>query len=314
LFDKKQFSSINHFHIRNLHSLFIKKETILASETHIVPKGIKRCRLQNYAISIFLLANTKSAFKKAVKKQYVKVNGNIVDSSAFIEQGDNIQLTIPEKDRDKKKLIFPLKVIYEDEYLAVVHKPAGILVSGNNFKTIANALAQNLKRSNQEDSTLAQTVHRLDYATTGLLLVGKTSSSIRELNLLFKNKEIDKKYYAICIGQLNREGTISTDIDNKPSLSHFKLLNTVASARFKHLSLLELNPKTGRRHQLRKHLFSIGNPILGDKDYGIEKLILNGKGLYLHAHSLNFIHPITKKPLCIVDDIPDRFRKIFPEM
>jgi 23S rRNA pseudouridine1911/1915/1917 synthase len=217
-----------------------------------------------------------------------------------------------EEDGRKEKLVFPLSVLFEDDHLAVIHKPAGILVSGNSFKTIANALAQNIQRSKLSDATKPQPVHRLDYATTGILLVGKTCSSIRALNRLFEAKEIKKTYYAIAIGQMNHQGRITSEIDGKKSLSDYQLCESVSSKRFGKLNLVELKPLTGRRHQLRKHLSSIGNPILGDKEYGIENLVLNGKGLYLHAYSLSFIHPFTKTNVFFKDEFLQRFKKIFP--
>ena len=207
-----------------------------------------------------------------------------------------------------------LDVLFEDDHLAVIHKPAGILVSGNRFKTIANALAQNIKRSSLTDATIPQPVHRLDYATTGILLVGKTSSSIRALNKMFENKEVQKTYYAVSIGEMNDRGEITSEIDGKRSQSNYTLKASVPSKKFGKLNLVQLNPQTGRRHQLRIHLSSIGNPILGDKQYGIENLILNGKGLYLHAYSLEFIHPFTTKKIYLKDELPQRFKKLFPQL
>ena len=193
----------------------------------------------------------------------------------------------------------------------MIHKPAGILVSGNSFKTIANALSQNIQRSNLPDATKPQPVHRLDYATTGILLIGKTSSSVHILNSMFEDKKVEKTYYAVTIGDMNHQGKITSDIDDKKSQSDYKLLESVSSKRFGKLNLVKLKPQTGRRHQLRKHLSSIDNPILGDKEYGIENLILSGKGLYLHAYSLNFIHPFTNKHVYFKNEFPQRFKKIF---
>ena len=210
-----------------------------------------------------------------------------------------------------KQLVFPLEVLFEDDHLALIHKPAGILVSGNSFKTIANALAQNIKRSNLPDATTPQPVHRLDYATTGVLLVGKTSSSIRTLNKMFEDKEITKTYYAVTIGEMNSHGKITSNIDSKQSQSNYTLVQSVPSKKYGQLNLVKLIPLTGRRHQLRKHLSSIGNPILGDKEYAIENLISSGNGLYLHAYSLKFIHPFTNKEIHIVDEFSKRFKKIF---
>jgi len=186
-------------------------------------------------------------------------------------------------------------------------------VSGNSFKTITNALPQNLKVSTLSDATKPQPVHRLDYETTGVLLIGKTSESIRRLNKLFESKTIQKRYYAVTIGKMNQSGIISTEIDSKTCESIYTLVRTVASERFSSLNLVELEPKTGRRHQLRIHLSEIGNPILGDKTYGKEPLILKGKGMYLHAYSLEFIHPETKEKILQTSELPKNFVKIFPK-
>ena len=193
----------------------------------------------------------------------------------------------------------------------MIHKPAGILVSGNSFKTVANALAQNIKPSNLPDARKPQPVHRLDYATTGILLVGKTSNSIRVLNKMFEDKKIMKTYYAITIGDMDYRGKITSKIDGKKSQSNYTLSESVLSKKFGKLNLIKLNPQTGRRHQLRKHLSKIGNPILGDKEYGIQNLILKGKGLYLHAYSLKFIHPFTNEKIHLKDELPQKFNKIF---
>lgn len=242
------------------------------------------------------------------------VDNVIATTATFIKGGETITLNIPEKIIPKKTLEFALHVIFEDEYLAVIHKPAGILVSGNSFKTIANALVQNIEPSNLSDACPPQPVHRLDYPTTGILLIGKTSSSIRALNKLFKDKTIKKTYYAVAIGEMDYRGKITSKIDNKKSQSNFTVSKSVSSKRFGKLNLVKLKPQTGRRHQLRKHLSTIGNPILGDKEYGIENLILKGKGLYLHAYSLKFNHPFTNETLKFKDELPQRFKKIFDQV
>lgn len=256
---------------------------------------------------------TRAALKKALKKDWIKVDGEKATSATWIKGGEEIVLTKPEATKQKRELVFPIKVLYEDEHLAVIHKPAGILVSGNGFKTILNALPQNLQQSQLSDATVPQTIHRLDYATTGVLLVGKTNSSIRALNRLFQEKQIEKTYYAIAIGSMGPMGSICYNIDMKPAQTDFKVIKKVPSERFGYLSLVRLKPHTGRRHQIRKHLARIGNPILGDKDYGKEGLILNGKGLYLHAYSLGFEHPETKEQITVKSELPEKFGKIFPD-
>jgi len=288
--------------------------SIHQTETHIVPNIPAPMRLQEYGVGIFNGALTRSALKKAIKKKFVSVNGSIATTATFISGGESIQLSIPQEVSPRRKLIFPLEVLFEDNHLAVIHKPAGILVSGNSFKTITNALVQNLLPSTLAEATKPQPVHRLDYATTGVLLVGKTSSSIRLLNQMFAEKRVEKIYYAVTIGAMESSEEITTPIDGKQAQSNYQVIASVPSGRFGQLNLVKLKPQTGRRHQLRRHLLHIGNPILGDKDYAMEGLILKGKGLYLHAYSLAFEHPFTHKTICIKDELPEKFKKLFPSV
>lgn len=262
-------------------------------------------------MGIFSATSTKSALKKLLKKGFISVNEEMASTATFVQGGEQIQLRLPEEAVPKKLLNVSLEIIYEDDYLAAIYKPAGILVSGNKFKTVANALTQNLKSSEQNDATIPQPVHRLDYVTTGILLVGKTSSAIRLLNQLFERNEIRKTYLAICIGEMKSEGSIQSEIDGKDSHSGYRVLESVSSERFGKLNLVELKPQSGRRHQLRIHLSSIANPILGDQEYGIEPFILKGKGVYLHAFALEFTHPFTQEEVFLKTEIPERFRKIF---
>lgn len=232
----------------------------------------------------------------------------------MIKGGETIELFIPKKISSSRRLILPLRILFEDDFFAVIYKPAGILVSGNGFKTIANALEQNLKPSNAVDTTKPQPIHRLDYATTGVLLIGKTSSSIRLLNEQFENKKVMKTYYAVTIGEMSMNGLISHDIDGKKSETTFKVSHSVLSKRFGKLNLVKLKPKSGRKHQIRKHLSGIGNPILGDSTYGDEGKILKGKGMYLFAYSLEFLHPMTKEKLRFTAELPKKLENIFPSL
>ena len=280
-------------------------------QTHIVSAITNPIRLPDYCIGIFSHCPTKSAIKKAIKKQNITVNGILASTATFIKGGETITLTIPKESPSWKKLTFPVDVLFEDEHLALINKPPGILVSGNSFKTIANALEQNLNKSILPDAVKPQPVHRLDYETTGILLIGKTNSSIRILNKMLEDKEVKKIYYTISIGGMPEYGQIDSRVDDKNALTDYSTVESVPSKRFGKLNLVKLKPKTGRRHQLRRHLSSIGNPILGDKEYGIDGLILKGKGLYLHAYSLEFIHPFTDEKIYIKADLPKKFNKIF---
>lgn len=266
-------------------------------------------RLQEYGVGIFELIPTKSALKKAIKKECILVNNTIATTATIIRGGETISFSIDAYTKDNQNNVLALSVLYEDDHLAVINKPAGILVSGNNFKTIANALPYNLLQSALEDQIRPQPAHRLDFATTGALLVGKTAQSLRMLNKMFQDKQIDKTYFAVTIGTMKSQGIIQSEIDGKDAITHFECLKTVSSARFGFLNLVKLSPKTGRRHQIRKHLAGQRNPILGDRDYSPSDLLLTGKGMYLHAYSLIFLHPITKKQIEIMAPLPKRFTR-----
>jgi 23S rRNA pseudouridine1911/1915/1917 synthase len=281
------------------------------SETHIAKKLEEPIRFQKYGVGIFKTIPTKSAIKKAIKKELIFIDGILATTSKYISGGEKIELIESENSSTFERLELNLEVLFEDDFLAIIYKPAGILVSGNKFVTIANALAQNLKKSNQIDAVKPQPIHRLDYPTSGLLLIGKTSSAIQQLGDLFKNKEIQKTYFAITIGKMQSFGKINFAIDEKEAFTKYEVLQTVKSERFAFLNLVKLSPKTGRKHQLRKHLLAIGNPILGDKMYFLDDKILNGKGLYLHAATLEFIYPFTKEKISVSKKSPKKFIKIF---
>ena len=111
-----------------------------------------------------------------------------------------------------------------------------------------------------------------------------------------------------------KEGKIETNVDDKKASSTYTVLESVPSKKYDCLNLVKLFPKTGRKHQLRIHLATIGNPILGDAEYGIEGLIVKGKGLYLHAYSLSFIHPFTNEKMNVMKDLPTKYSKIFSSL
>lgn len=280
-------------------------------QTHVAVPQVKAIRLQDYGVGIFPTLSTKSALKKALKKKHIFVDGKLGKTSTFIYGNELITFYPLDEKTGQRKLIFQLKVLYEDEHIAIINKPAGILVSGNSFKTIANALEQNLKRSSQPDAIKPQAAHRLDFATTGLLLIGKTKASLLVLNKLFEQKLVEKTYFSVTIGKMLKQGTLTFPVDGKEAISNFEVVETIVSERFQYLNLVKLAPETGRRHQLRKHLSANGNPILGDAIYGKAGLILKGKGMYLHAHSLAFMHPVTEKRMYIVQELPSKFGKLF---
>ena len=281
---------------------------MIIRQTHIVPDSVKDIRIKDYAVGIFSLLQSRKGVTKAIKRGEIRLDGEIVETGRFVKSGQKIdlldlQLTPPKKYRLK------LPVVYEDEYIAVINKPAGIEVNGNKFKTIENALSDNIALSKNIDAlSWPRPVHRLDYPTSGLLLIAKTHKAQIGLGEQFENRSIKKRYRAIVMGKPSETGIIEHPIDGRDSKSEFKLIKSVPSLQSTHLSLVDLWPHTGRKHQLRKHMASLGFPILGDKQYGVKGNILHGKGLFLSAVELTFIHPITKEHMNIAIDEPKKFQ------
>jgi len=281
-------------------------------ESHIVVDLQEKVRISDYAGGIFRTIPSRKGMKKAIDKGWVRINEKTASTGDYLFGGETIELSF-EETIERPVIELKVEALFEDQFLAVVNKPAGIEVSGNRKWTLENALSFNLKSSSELDVLkYPEPIHRLDYPTSGALLIGKTNTAVIELNRMFAEREIAKTYMAITIGKMPDSGIVDSEIDEKASESEFKLLQTVTSERFGYLNLVELSPKTGRRHQLRKHMAEIENPILGDREYGTEGLILSGKGLYLHSVSLSFIHPFTKEKLTVEAPLPKKFVKIFP--
>lgn len=204
-----------------------------------------------------------------------------------------------------------LDVKYEDEEIAVINKPAGLSVSGNAYKTIYNALPFNLKKSKSKDSLPWPTpVHRLDNPTSGLLLIAKTKTAQIELGNQFNNQTIQKKYCTIVIGKIHTTQVIKTPIEAKEAETSFEIIKEINSLKYEQLSCLKVTPKTGRTHQIRIHLASIGHPILGDKLYGNKETLHKGKGLFLCASEIKFLHPKTFKIIELKIEIPQKFNSM----
>lgn len=283
------------------------------TERTIAEKPDKPLRFQEFGAGLFITVPTRSALKKAIKKGLVLIDGQPATTAKFIHGGEVIELIECEV-APGKRFEKVLKVLYEDDYLAVILKPKGISTSGNRFATISNCLEMNLKPSPESDATIPFPVHRLDYDTSGLLIIGKTASVRRSLHDMFEKNQISKMYHAVCVGHFKKkEGFINSEIDGKEAFTLYKVLKSVPSERFDNLNLVELKPQTGRTHQLRRHLLELGNPIMGDKKYFIEGKEHKGYGLYLHATSLEFRHPVTGKKLELSSELPKTFTRIFKQ-
>lgn len=280
---------------------------MLIRETHIVPEGISGVRIKDYGIEAFSLLKSRKSVTKAIKNGEILIDRETTTTSRFVETGQTLEY-VDLQINPPQTYELRIPVVYEDQFMAIVNKPAGIEVNGNKFKTVENTLTYNLQKSNENDALKwPRPIHRLDYSTSGLLVIAKTKTAQIELSRQFEEREIKKRYRAIIMGDIDNHGEISTAVDGRKSHSKYQFVRSVKSLKSGILSLVDLYPHTGRRHQLRVHMASLGTPILGDKVYGSADNMLKGKGLFLAAVELDFTHPITKVPTNIKIEAPEKF-------
>ncbi len=278
---------------------------------HTTPTQVpNQQRLSDYLRGIFEQLPSNKSIKTALKKQKILVDNQVAYSGDWVKP--NSQIALLQIDKTPTK-VFPLllDVLYEDDWLAVIHKPAGYTVSGNQFRTIENALPNNLTPSTQIDALARPRIaHRLDAPTTGVLLVAKTHKVRIDLGRQFEQKTIQKYYQALVVGKMPQEsGTIDKPIGQKTATTHYTVKVSVPALKGEYLSWLDLKPTTGRTHQIRIHLAQSGCPILGDSLYGKEGLVLKHKGLFLLAKAIVFTHPTSQKEIKIETQTPPKYQK-----
>jgi len=243
---------------------------------------------------------SRKSVKKAIKSGRILINEEKASTGTWVKTGMAISLLPPPFDKHK---IYEteIEVVYDDVHLAILNKPAGLTTSGNQFRTLENALPHNLKILNQY---LPKPTHRLDRATSGLVIVARSGLARIKLGDMLQAGEIKKSYAAIVMGNPFDTGTLEDSINGKKAISSYTVEKRSPDDKY---ALVHLSPKTGRTHQLRIHCANAGWPILGDKIYGNNKG--PGKGLFLCAICLDFKHPISSKPLNISICLPNKFEK-----
>ncbi len=282
--------------------------TMKIISSHTITDLIGEIRFIDYVIKNIPTVLSRNSAKKAIKNGELLLNGEVVEQSRFIKHGQVIE-HIKKETTTKKVFEFELQVVFEDDHIAIINKPAGLSTSGNYFKTLQNALPYNLKTPVTTDALpIPRPVHRLDNQTSGLVVIAKTQSALINLGKQFENKTVKKSYTAIVIGKPENKGEINIAIEDKKAVTKYELITTVNSIKYKHISLLKLSPLTGRTHQLRIHMSEIEYPILGDKLYTEPELLFKGKGLFLCATYIRFLHPEKDKFIEFTIELPNKFK------
>ena len=274
---------------------------------------------------------TRSFIGKMIEENLVLYNGKPSKASTKIKTGDRIELfeKEPEPLAVKGEEI-PLEIVYEDDDLMVTNKPRGMVVHpapGHTSGTLVNAVLSHAGESLSSINGVLRPgiVHRIDKDTSGLILVCKNDFSHKALAKQLEEHSITRRYHAICSGRLKEEqGTVSAPIGRdeknrkqqainykhgKEAITHYRLLENLQNA-----SLLECRLETGRTHQIRVHMKSIGHPLLGDPLYGPKKNLYAIKGQALHAMVLGFVHPRSGEYMEFSADYPEDFQKLLNKL
>jgi 23S rRNA pseudouridine1911/1915/1917 synthase len=286
---------------------------------------------------------SRSEFQTAIKDGVVTVNGQSSKASYKVRDLDHIIITLPEPVHGlPQPEDIPIEVLYEDQYLALVNKPPGMVVhpaKGNWTGTLVNAIQFRFGDLSQANgSHRPGVVHRLDRDTSGVILIAKEEGTHRELGLLFEHRKIFKEYLAITFGTLDRDSDYvevplrmhphdrvkmavarPDDPLGKPCCSYYEVIE-----RFHGYTYVRVQPRTGRTHQIRVHLTHVGTPILADKLYwGRDRLLLSDVApavpperdellllrQALHAYRLRFQHPRTGVWLEVCAPLPPEFER-----
>lgn len=293
----------------------------------LISKEEEGLRLDKILANRYASIQSRTYFQHLIEEERVLVNGEPVKKRVQPKEGDEIEIEFiltPELQVEPEAI--PLKVIYEDEHLIAVDKPVGMVVHpavGNWSGTFVNALLYHCKMEAPQGDVRPGIVHRLDKDTTGLLLAAKNPLAQQRLIALFAERQIEKTYWAICVGNPGN-GVIDAPIGRHPVHRKMmavlgveeggrKAISRCKTLKYKDpLSLVEILLETGRTHQIRVHLKYKNAPVLGDPVYGAERqnIRLHANRQMLHAKRLRFKHPITGNDLDLEAPIPSDMQKI----
>ncbi|MEG9435468.1 RluA family pseudouridine synthase [Edaphobacter sp. HDX4] len=325
------------------------------AENHVrsvtVPSEASGLRLDQY-LAQAIPDISRSRVQLLIEHGQVQVNGQPAKASIKLQGGETVEIegtphppplhAFPED--------IPLTILYEDDSLAVIDKPAGMMVHAGagvaapgaeaderNHGTLVNALLHHFNKLSHVGGELRPgIVHRLDKQTSGIIVVAKDDSTHRKLSEMFAGRQLEKTYLALVHGTISRDNTTvnlpigrdlvrrtrmttrrSVDSEGvRPAVSHVKVLERITSERYGSFTLAEVRIETGRTHQIRVHLQALGHPVVGDTLYGAPHHIgkppetLSLERNFLHAARLVFEHPTTRKTMTLESPLPSELEKL----
>ncbi|MBE3126796.1 MAG: RluA family pseudouridine synthase [Candidatus Atribacteria bacterium] len=298
----------------------------MEKEKSLIFTGEEKIRIDLY-LTQKEICPSRSQIRNLIVQGQIRVNSTPVKPSYILKNGDRINIALPEqKELQIKAEAIPLDIVYEDEYLVVVNKPADMIVhpagkicSG----TLVNALLYHCQDSLSGIGGVIRPgiVHRLDKDTSGLIVSAKNDFAHLDLSRQIKDHQVTKKYLALVHGNMkddsgiidapigrslkNRKKMAVTEGKSREAITQFQVLK-----RFSGYTLVEAVLRTGRTHQLRVHLAFIGYPIVGDQLYGQRKQGLNINRQALHSHILGFVHPSSKKYMEFSAPLPQDMQEL----
>lgn len=311
-----------------------------------IPEGKKKERLDVF-LSNSIENATRSKVQKLIESKLVTVNGAVVKSNYKVKPFDVIEATHPITPRpeETEPEDIPLDIIYEDDYLLVINKPAGMVAHpayANYTGTLVNALLHHTKKlSGLNEPGRPGIIHRLDKDTSGLLVVAKDDFTHAKIAEQFIKRTVDREYHAICWGKFKeKKGEINFNIvrskkdrkkfsvsenEGRTALTLYEVLEE-----FEFTSYLKINLKTGRTHQIRVHLSGVGKPVFGDPTYGGRQVVYGSERpkikarvqnllevmprQALHAKTVGFYHPVKKEKMFFDSELPDDMKLLIEKL
>ncbi|HEY5524481.1 MAG TPA: RluA family pseudouridine synthase [Clostridium sp.] len=294
----------------------------------IVEKSFEGERVDKY-LSMIVEGKSRSYLQGLITKGNILINDKEVKSNYKLKDLDEIEIILPqpiELKVDSEDI--PLNVLYEDSDVIVVNKKRGMVVHpapGNYNGTLVNALLFHCKDLSTINGVVRPgIVHRIDKDTTGILVVAKNDEAHNFLSNQLRNHSMKREYYALVEGKIKEDkGTIDKPLgrnkrdrlkigiveDGRRAITHYEVIE-----RHKSTTLVKCVLETGRTHQIRVHMSSIGHPLLGDPLYGLKKQKFKLDGQMLHAKTLGFIHPTSKAYIEFASELPEDYEKLLEKL